>query len=98
MIDEAARTEFDVVEILHRQMTHKSPETIKPNQAGRPSAGACATNVFGPLGLCFAWADESDQALRHTVYGIDPIAKLGCSALRINSGHYGRRELALAWN
>lgn len=88
VIDEAARLGFDAVEILHRQMPDESADTINRIKRAALLRGLALPMFSVHQDFVSPWADERGQAIRHTIYGIDLAAKLGCSALRINSGRW----------
>ncbi len=88
VIDNAARLGFDGIEILHRQMTDESPETLNRIKRAALLHGLSLVMFSIHQDFVSPWADERGQAIRHTQYGIDLAAKLGCPAVRINSGRW----------
>jgi L-ribulose-5-phosphate 3-epimerase len=88
VIDEAARLGFDGVEVLHRQMTDESPETLNRLKRSALLRGVALVMFSIHQDFVSPWADERGQAIRHTQYGIDLAVKLGCPAVRINSGRW----------
>jgi L-ribulose-5-phosphate 3-epimerase len=88
VIDEAARLGFDGIEILHRQMTDESPEMLAKLKRAAFLRGLALVMFSVHQDFVSPWADERGQAIRHTQYGIELAAKLGCPAVRINSGRW----------
>ena len=88
MIDEAARLGFDGVELLHRQMTDESPEYLNKLKRAALLRGLALTMFSIHQDFVSPWADERGQAIRQTQYGIELAVKLGCPAVRINSGRW----------
>jgi sugar phosphate isomerase/epimerase len=88
VIDEAARLGFDGVELLHRQMTDESPEYLNKLKRAALLRGLALTMFSIHQDFVSPWADERGQAIRQTQYGIELAVKLGCPAVRINSGRW----------
>lgn len=88
VIDHAATLGFDGVEILHRQMSDESPETLARLKRAALLRGVALVMFSIHQDFVSPWADERGQAVRHTQYGIDLAAKLGCPGVRINSGRW----------
>jgi sugar phosphate isomerase/epimerase len=88
VIDEAARLGFDGVELLHRQMTDESPEYLNKLKRAALLKGLALTMFSIHQDFVSPWADERGQAIRQTQYGIELAVKLGCPAVRINSGRW----------
>ncbi len=88
VLDHAARLGFDGVEVLHRQMTDESPETLNRLKRAALLRGLALVMFSIHQDFVSPWADERGQAIRHTQYGIELAAKLGCPAVRINSGRW----------
>jgi L-ribulose-5-phosphate 3-epimerase len=88
VIDEAARLGFDGVELLHRQMTGESPEYLNKLKRAALLRGLALTMFSIHQDFVSRWADERGQAIRQTQYGIELAVKLGCPAVRINSGRW----------
>ncbi len=88
VIEDAARLGFDAVEVLHRQMTDESPEYL--NRLKREALVRGVALVMFSIHQDFVspWADERGQAIRQTQYGIGLAERLGCPAVRINSGRW----------
>ena len=88
VLDEAARLGFDGVEVLHRQMTDESPEYLNKLKQAALLRGLALVMFSIHQDFVSPWPDERGQAIRHTQYGIDLAVKLGCPAVRINSGRW----------
>ena len=88
VIDDAARLGFDGVEVLHRQMTDESPEYLNRLKREALLRGVALVMFSIHQDFVSPWADERGQAIRHTQYGIELAARLGCPAVRINSGRW----------
>lgn len=88
VIDEAARLGFDAVEVLHRQMTGESPEYLNRLKREALLRGIALAMFSIHQDFVSPWADERGQAIRQTQYGIEMAARLGCPAVRINSGRW----------
>jgi len=88
VLDHAARLGFDGVEILHRQMTDESPETLNRLKRAALLRGLSLVMFSIHQDFVSPWADERGQAIRHTQYGIELAGNLGCPAVRINSGRW----------
>lgn len=88
VIDEAARLGFDGVELLHRQMTDESPAYLNKLKRQTLLNGLALTMFSIHQDFVSRWADERGQAIRQTEYGIELAVKLGCPAVRINSGRW----------
>lgn len=88
VIEDAARFGFDGVEILHRQMPDESPEALNQLKRSALLHGIALPMFSIHQDFVSPWADERGQAIRHTQYGIDLAAKLGCQGIRINSGRW----------
>ena len=88
VIDEAARLGFDGVELLHRQMTDESPEYLNKLKRHALLNGLALTMFSIHQDFVSRWADERGQAIRQTQFGIELAVKLGCPAVRINSGRW----------
>ncbi len=88
VIEDAAKLGFDGVEILHRQMTDESPEELNRLKRAALLRGLSLVMFSIHQDFVSPWADERGQAIRHTQYGIELAAKLGCPAVRINSGRW----------
>ena len=88
VIEEAARLGFDGVEILHRQMTDESPETLSRLKRAAFLHGLSLAMFSIHQDFVSPWADERGQAIRQTLYGIELAVKLGIPAVRINSGRW----------
>ncbi len=86
VLGHAARLGFDGVEILHRQMTDESTDTLNRLKRAALLRGLALVMFSIHQDFVSPWADERGQAIRHTQYGIELAAKLGCPAVRINSG------------
>lgn len=88
VIENAARLGFDGVEVLHRQMTDESPEALNRIKRTAFLNGINLVMLSIHQDFVSPWADERGQAIRHTQYGIELAARLGCPAVRINSGRW----------
>lgn len=88
VIDDAARLGFDGVEVLHRQMTDESPEYLNRLKREALLRGVALVMFSIHQDFVSPWADERGQAIRQTQYGIELAARLGCPAVRINSGRW----------
>jgi sugar phosphate isomerase/epimerase len=88
VIDEAARLGFDGVELLHRQMTDEAPNALNRLKRRALLHGLAFPMFSIHQDFVSRWADERGQAIRQTEYGIDLAVKLGCPAVRINSGRW----------
>jgi sugar phosphate isomerase/epimerase len=88
VIDDAARLGFDGVEVLHRQMTDESPEYLNRLKRDAFLRGLALVMFSIHQDFVSPWADERGQAIRQTQYGIELASRLGCPAVRINSGRW----------
>lgn len=88
VIEDAARLGFDGVEVLHRQMTDESPEYLNRLKREALLRGVALVMFSIHQDFVSPWADERGQAIRQTQYGIELAARLGCPAVRINSGRW----------
>lgn len=88
VIDEAARLGFEGVELLHRQMTDESPAYLNRLKRRILLNGLAPTMFSIHQDFVSRWADERGQAIRQTEYGIELAVRLGCPAVRINSGRW----------
>jgi sugar phosphate isomerase/epimerase len=88
VIDDAARLGFAGVEVLHRQMTDESPAYLNRLKRQALLRGVALVMFSIHQDFVSPWADERGQAIRQTQYGIELAARLGCPAVRINSGRW----------
>jgi sugar phosphate isomerase/epimerase len=88
VIEDAARLGFDGVEVLHRQMTDESPEYLNRLKREALLRGVALVMFSIHQDFVSPWADERGQAIRQTQYGIELAERLGCPAVRINSGRW----------
>ena len=88
VIEDAAGLGFDGVEILHRQMAGESPAELNRLKRAALLRGLSLVMLSIHQDFVSPWADERGQAIRHTQYGIELAAQLGCPAVRINSGRW----------
>ncbi len=89
VIEEAARLEFDGVEILHRQMRDES--TAYLNQLKRLAFQAGLDLVMLSIHQDFVDPDPEarKEAIAHTKHCLDLAHQLGIPAIRLNSGRWG---------
>lgn len=88
VVDHAASLGFSGIEVLHRQMTDESPEYLNRLKRSAMRQGISLVMFSIHQDFVSPWADERNQAIRHTQYGIDMAYKLGIPAVRINSGRW----------
>jgi sugar phosphate isomerase/epimerase len=88
VIDNAARLGFDGVEVLHRQMLDESPAYLNQLKRSAFTQGVALVMFSIHQDFVSPWKDERDQAIRHTIYGIQLAERLGIPAVRINSGRW----------
>jgi sugar phosphate isomerase/epimerase len=88
VIDDAARIGFDGVEILHRQMENESPAYVNGLKRRAWEKGLC----FPMLSIHQDFVDPSKEArqkdIDHTRRCLELAARLGCPAIRLNSGRW----------
>jgi len=89
VIENAARSGFDGVEILHRQM--ESEEKKYLNNLKRMAFSLGLDLFFLSIQQNFVSPDKSkrQQNIDHTKRCIDLAVQLGCPAIRLNSGRWG---------
>lgn len=88
VIEDAARAGFDGVEVLHRQMMDETPAYLNRLKRLAFLHGLDLVMLSIHQDFVSPWADERQQAIRHTEYGIELATRLGIPAVRINSGRW----------
>jgi L-ribulose-5-phosphate 3-epimerase len=88
VISEAARIGFDGVEILHRQMESEAPEYINRLRRAAWERGLSFPMLSIHQDFVSPDAGERRRQIDHTVHCIELAARLGCGAVRINSGRW----------
>jgi len=88
VIDHAAEIGFSGIEVLHRQMTDDSPAYLNKLKRYAFLKGIDLVMFSIHQDFVSPWADEREQAIQHTQFGIGLAAQLGVRAVRINSGRW----------
>lgn len=89
VIENAARLGFDGVEILHRQMENETPKYV--NNLKRMAFSLGLDLFFLSIHQNFVSPDKAkrQEQIDHTKRCIDLAVRLGCPAIRLNSGRWG---------
>ena len=89
VIENAAKLGFDGVEILHRQMENETPQYV--NNLKRLAFSLGQNLFFLSIHQNFVWPDKAkrQEHIDHTKRCIDLAVRLGCPAIRLNSGRWG---------
>ncbi|HMV46378.1 MAG TPA: sugar phosphate isomerase/epimerase family protein [Blastocatellia bacterium] len=89
VIENAARLGFDGVEILHRQMENETPKYV--NNLKRMAFSLGLDLFFLSIHQNFVSPDKAkrQEHIDHTKRCIDLAVRLGCPAIRLNSGRWG---------
>jgi sugar phosphate isomerase/epimerase len=88
-IDEAARMDFDAVEILHIQMQSEEPAYLQriKRQAFVNGLDLCGLSTH--QGFVSPNAGERQQNIDHTIRTIELAYQLGIPTMRVNTGRWG---------
>ena len=89
VIENAAKIGFDGVEILHRQMENETPKYV--NNLKRMAFSLGLDLFFLSIHQNFVSPDKAkrQEHIDHTKRCIDLAVRLGCPAIRLNSGRWG---------
>ncbi len=89
VIENAAKIGFDGVEILHRQMENETPKYV--NNLKRMAFSLGLDLFFLSIHQNFVSPDKTkrQEHIDHTKRCIDLAVRLGCPAIRLNSGRWG---------
>src|SRR5215210_5307902 len=89
VIENAAALGFDGVEILHRQMENETPKYV--NNLKRMAFSLGLDLFFLSIHQNFVSPDKAkrQEMIDHTKRCIDLAVRLGCPAIRLNSGRWG---------
>ena len=89
VIENAAKLGFDGVEILHRQMENETPKYV--NNLKRMAFSLGLDLFFLSIHQNFVSPDKAkrQEMIDHTKRCIDLPVRLGCPAIRLNSGRWG---------
>lgn len=88
VIDDAARIGFDGVEILHRQMDNESPAYVNGLKRRAWEKGLCFPMLSIHQDFVDPSADARKKDIDHTRRCLELAARLGCPAIRLNSGRW----------
>jgi len=88
VIEHAARTGFDGVEILHRQMQDETPAYINKLKRLAFTNGLSLPMLSIHQDFVHPTKEERQQAINHTKHCIDLAVQLGIPSIRLNSGRW----------
>ena len=88
VIEHAAASGFDGVEILHRQMVDESPAYVTKLKRMAFERGLALPMLSIHQDFVFPEAAERDKMIAHTVGCVELAARLGIPCVRLNSGRW----------
>lgn len=88
VIDSAAKIGFEGVEILHRQMENETPAYVNRLKRLAFERGLSFPMLSIHQDFVSPKAEERQAAIKHTIGCLELAARLGCGAIRLNSGRW----------
>jgi len=88
VIDHAAKIGFEGVEILHRQMENETPAYVNKLKRLAFERGLSFPMLSIHQDFVSPKAEERQAAIKHTTGCLELAARLGCGAIRLNSGRW----------
>ena len=88
MIEHAAKTGFDGVEILHRQMENETPAYVNKLKRLAFTHGLSLPMLSIHQDFVHPSPEERKKAIDHTKHCIDLAVQLGIPSIRLNSGRW----------
>lgn len=88
VIEHAAKLGFEGVEILHRQMEDETPAYVNKLRRMAFERGLSFPMLSIHQDFVSPKAEERQAAIKHTIGCLELAARLGCSAIRLNSGRW----------
>jgi L-ribulose-5-phosphate 3-epimerase len=88
-IDEAARMDFDAVEILHIQMESEKPDYLQRLKQRAFVNGLDLCGLSTHQGFVSPDAEVRQKNIDHTIHTIELAYQLGIPTMRVNTGRWG---------
>ena len=88
VIEQAAKLGFEGVEILHRQMEDETPAYVNKLRRMAFERGLSFPMLSIHQDFVSPKPEERQAAIRHTIGCLELAARLGCGAIRLNSGRW----------